>query len=542
MDFRDLFSRADEETLQDILGTQTIRILSNLDDTRSYNKYLRKLILDLYGAEGLLLNKNFRSYLFDLLRQKEAEILANLIGVKYSNTKADLYKKLKIRSIKRGSDDEKRLFQFFNLPEPIEEEKIIKPDFGSVNSNYSLFPHQRKAARDVKNQLTNPPYRVLLHMPTGSGKTRTAMNIISEHLRENEPTVVIWLATSEELCEQAVEEFNKSWSFLGNRGLNVYRFWGAHELPINDINDGFIVAGLSKLVRSVNNIGGIDFIRNLGNKISLVIMDEAHQAIAPTYKIILNTLFYVGSENKLLGLSATPGRTWNNVDADRELSEFFSKRKVKLEIEGFDNPVDYLIEENYLAKVQYNNLFYEGGKISAIDIESLTKALEIPLQILKQLGDDEKRNLKIIYEVEKMIKRHKRIILFAPSVSSSNLLASVLKARGHNAFSITGETQPTQRRMLINNYKDNEEQTKILCNYGVLTTGFDAPQTSAAIIARPTFSLVLYSQMVGRAIRGLKAGGNKEAEIVTIVDKELPGFGSVAESFNNWEDVWNDGN
>jgi superfamily II DNA or RNA helicase len=80
----------------------------------------------------------------------------------------------------------------------------------------------------------------------------------------------------------------------------------------------------------------------------------------------------------------------------------------------------------------------------------------------------------------------------------------------------------------------------VLCNYGVLTTGFDAPKTSAAVIARPTSSLVLYSQMVGRAIRGPRAGGNEYAEIVTIVDTKLPGFGSVADAFKNWEDVWNE--
>ena len=80
----------------------------------------------------------------------------------------------------------------------------------------------------------------------------------------------------------------------------------------------------------------------------------------------------------------------------------------------------------------------------------------------------------------------------------------------------------------------------VLCNFGVLTTGFDAPATSAAIIARPTRSLVLFSQMVGRATRGPKAGGNAEAEIVTVIDPQLPGFGNVAEAFTNWEDVWND--
>jgi superfamily II DNA or RNA helicase len=78
----------------------------------------------------------------------------------------------------------------------------------------------------------------------------------------------------------------------------------------------------------------------------------------------------------------------------------------------------------------------------------------------------------------------------------------------------------------------------VLCNFGILTTGFDAPRTSAALIARPTTSLVLYSQMVGRAIRGIRAGGNEFATVVTAVDSGLPGFGDVGEAFLNWEDVW----
>ena len=68
--------------------------------------------------------------------------------------------------------------------------------------------------------------------------------------------------------------------------------------------------------------------------------------------------------------------------------------------------------------------------------------------------------------------------------------------------------------------------------------GFDAPKTSAAVIARPTKSLVLYSQMAGRALRGPRAGGNVEADIITVIDTKLPGFSNQAEMFFNWEDVW----
>jgi superfamily II DNA or RNA helicase len=113
----------------------------------------------------------------------------------------------------------------------------------------------------------------------------------------------------------------------------------------------------------------------------------------------------------------------------------------------------------------------------------------------------------------------------------------VLSARGHWASSITSKSG-AERGEAISAFKDDAENPKILCNFGVLTTGFDAPKTSAALIARPTSSLVLYSQMVGRAMRGISAGGNTSCEIVTVVDPRLPGFGSVTQSFTNWEDVW----
>lgn len=538
MKFDDIFSRADEDILQQILGDKTVRILVNLDQTRSYNYYLRKLIIELYGYEGLLLDKRLRSFIIDLLRESEARELARFIGVKHNLPISELYQKLRNKTLRRGSTEETNLFSFFNLlPPPIFPNKIV-PDQKIQSSSYPLFAHQRRAASKVKELLEIEPFRVLLHMPTGSGKTRTAMNIISEHLRTTEPTIVVWLAASEELCEQAAEEFEKAWSFLGNRELTVHRFWGNHSIDVESLRDGFLVVGLPKVVRTIQASGGISFITKLANITSLVVMDEAHQAIARTYSTVIDALFYCGKNSKLLGLSATPGRSWNNIDADQQLSTFFAKRKVKLEVEGYTNPIDFLTEQGYLAKVNYRQLLYEQGRLTDKDLKSISESIDIPLSVLKLLGEDEQRNLKIIKEVEELSQRHKRIILFAPSVESSNLLASVMQARGLQAYSVTSNTEGLKRKEIIDLYKTKSDDTIILCNYGVLTTGFDAPQTSAAVIARPTISLVLYSQMVGRAIRGVKAGGNKEAEVVTIVDFELPGFRSVAESFDNWEDVW----
>jgi DNA repair protein RadD len=164
--------------------------------------------------------------------------------------------------------------------------------------------------------------------------------------------------------------------------------------------------------------------------------------------------------------------------------------------------------------------------------------LEIPHSVLRKLAEDEKRNLNIITRLKSLIKQHHRVLFFATNVEHSDLISKVLQATGISAYSITSNTAYNSRKKWIESFKQYSDEPMILCNYGVLTTGFDAPKTSAALISRPTKSLVLYSQMVGRAIRGPKAGGNKNAEIWTVIDSNLPGFGSVSEAFTNWEDVW----
>ena len=120
------------------------------------------------------------------------------------------------------------------------------------------------------------------------------------------------------------------------------------------------------------------------------------------------------------------------------------------------------------------------------------------------------------------------------------MLALVLSTEEIDGYVVTGLTNPTSRARIIEKFRSSTQKPMVLCNFGVLTTGFDAPNTSATVIARPTRSLVLYSQMVGRATRGPKAGGNKECEISTVIDIDLPGFGDMADAFTNWEDVWSE--
>lgn len=527
-----LLSRADPQVLAHLVGDQALRLLQSLDPLLVQPSRLVSMALDLHSETDLLRNAASRRELIGLLRPPEAEELCSHLGL----TTNDPFLHLQVAKFRKGSDIERRLLSFFEVVAP-HEEKDTPPSCESVTPDSQLFPHQRRAAREVDNRLSAQPGRVVLHMPTGSGKTRTAMHVLCDHLRRTEPTIVAWFAYSEELCTQAAGEFQTIWSRLGNRPLNLFRYWGDHDYAPQVGQDGLLIAGLGKAYSRA--LRESNWLFRLADEVSLVVIDEAHQAVAPTYNLILQSLVVKKPNTALLGLTATPGRTWNDLDEDERLADFFGRKKVSLHVDGFANPVDYLIAEGYLARPSFEALNHSGCEaLSAKDVEELRESLDIPPKVLRRLAEDEQRNLKIVAAVERLTRAHHRILVFAATAEHSRLLAAILKARGHDAHSVTSQTPGFERQRIIGAYRSKNDETRILVNYGVLTTGFDAPQTSAAVIARPTKSLVLYSQMVGRATRGTRAGGNRSAQILTVVDAGLPGFGSMTEAFYNWEDVW----
>ncbi|RYC71315.1 DEAD/DEAH box helicase [Spirosoma sordidisoli] len=526
MNFENFLTRLNEEVVQVILGPQVIQALTVLDSELTRLSTLRTKLLNIYSPAELLLDKRLRNELLDLLRPYEATDLADKLGVAVGS---DIFNSLK--GVQFNTDFQRHvLFRFFEIPEEeLDEEPFVSNTQASCQ--YPLFKHQRKAVRELKPLLSSVPKKVMLHMPTGSGKTRTAMNFIAEHLRANEPTLVIWLAHTEELCEQAAQEFENAWQCIGNRNLPVIRYWSTSKEDIKGQQDAFIVAGLNKLYSLVKR--DVIYVSAIAAKTSLVVMDEAHMAIAPTYQRILEV--FLSFNVAMLGLSATPGRTWNNPEEDAKLADFFNHKKVILEVDGYINPVKYLEDEKYLAKVRNNPLLCQSGfKLTHKDEKYLQEHLQLPPATLKRLSEDQIRNALIVSKIEELTTRHQRIIVFALTVEHAHTFAAILQARGVSAFTITSKTSSLQRKRLIEHFKSDVEESLVLCNYGILTTGFDAPQTSCAVISRPTDSLVLYSQMVGRAIRGTRAGGNDEAEIVTVVDTNLPGFNHVAMAFLNW--------
>lgn len=428
---------------------------------------------------------------------------------------------------------------FFGIVDDPRAPRRVAPTQQEAKARYGLFSHQRDAARKVAAALSRPPRKVILHMPTGAGKTRTAMHLVARHLREYGPTVVVWLAQNRELLDQAADEFEKAWSSLGDRDVRLLRFWSNRRAQLGEVKDGLVVAGLAKMA-SLDTRDALTLLK-FADRASLTVIDEAHQAIAPTYANVLRALSSKHPENALLGLTATPGRSWSEIEEDKRLSEFFDGQKILLEVEGYNDPVSFLMEEQYLARPVFRQLEAPSEtQLSKPEQRKIELEPDLSDEVLEKLGRDTARTQIVLSAILDAVMRHERIIVFAPSVENAKLLQAMLTTNNIEALFVSGETESAERERRIRRYKSNHPSAIVMVNFGVLTTGFDAPRTSCAIIARPTRSLVLYSQMVGRATRGILAGGNKHAEIITVTDPSLPGFGSVTEAFSNWEDVWDE--
>jgi superfamily II DNA or RNA helicase len=268
-------------------------------------------------------------------------------------------------------------------------------------------------------------------------------------------------------------------------------------------------------------------------------MDEAHQAIAPTYKQLLQNLAPIGGRAALLGLSATPGRSYTDIAQDEQLANFFSRTKIVLDTPIGINPIEFLQQEGYLAIPEYKYIPYEPSiKLSQTDKRALADGLDVTAETLQKLGDETQRNILIVLEICNRVEAGGKVIVFACSVEHAEMLADSLTMRGIRAASLSASTPSNRRRQILEEFRsDSPLALQVIVNFAILTTGFDAPKTNVVVVARPTQSVVLYSQMIGRAMRGPRANGNARCGIITVQDK-MPGFRSIYESFTHWEDVW----
>ena len=486
---------------------------------------LRRVVRKIVNFERVLGTAEGRILVLSVMSARKKEELRRRIGSGVEMSAAGEWTETQVRVLR----------EFFGLV----EERVVPParSTGVVTPEYSLFDHQRSAVRRLEPLLAEDDRRAVLHFPTGVGKTRTAMHVVADWLRRHDPSVVVWLASGRELLEQAAIAFERAWRHLGTRPVQLGSMWADRMPNLESFGDGFLAVGLAKGWAVLSRTDP-DWAARLAPGVRLVVFDEAHQSIARTYRRVTEELT-LDFRCAVLGLTATPGRTWADIDKDGELAEFFAGNKVTLEVPG-ESSIEYLVNNGFLARPRFRTLLAEPGlDMNAGELARISDALDIPEEIVARLSMSEQYVAAVLRAVDELLSTgHRRVLVFAATVSHARVVSAVLVAREVWSEVVTGSTPVRVRDRAIRTFMSADEAPMVLVNFGVLSTGFDAPKASAAVIARPTKSLVLYSQMVGRAIRGPKAGGTETCEVVTVVDPRLPGFGDVASAFLNWEDVW----
>ncbi|MBA6414183.1 DEAD/DEAH box helicase [Parahaliea sp. F7430] len=540
IDLQQLLGNYSEGELAAILGEGVLEMYKRTTGQDVTKEVLMQSVVTLYGHE-LLTNSSMRTRLIESMNQEQVKSLflcfCEVIGEDIKNEdNIDFYETLKnfseLKTIEFAELFGVSIGEFSAEKNNTSVDGIVKLD-----PAYPMYPYQGEMVEKILSLMQGgEKKRCILHLPTGAGKTRTAMNVASEHLRREKKGLVLWLADTAELCSQAANEFKKAWTALGDRQIKLYSYYSDTNISLGGIDQGFLVAGLQKLHAARDSQNYKILYEQLQSHVTLIIFDEAHKAIAPTYKTTVNHMINANYNTFLLGLSATPGRQLEvGNDEDAELAKFFDNSKITMRVAGYQSPVKYLVDEQYLAKAEFVPIDYDGISISYANEFSNSKRSN---EIRQALSEDGARNKKLLEVIEKAHEQGSSIIVFACSVDHSLDLASMLSFRGIKAFSLDSKNDDaSSRRYKISEYLKGN--VRVIINYNILTTGFDAPRTNVAIIARPTDSLVQYSQMAGRAMRGKKSGGNEKCTIYTVRD-DIPVFRSVIDAFMHWDNIWNE--
>ena len=403
----------------------------------------------------------------------------------------------------------------------------------------------------------NDETKMLVRMPTGTGKTKTAMHTIINQFvfKQKKKGLVIWVAHTKELLDQAYDTFCNVWKHIGSEGVKTYKMWDKFDIEAGDLSDGFLFIGIQKLtsIKKSNK----QLFDELIKRSRVIVVDEAHRAGATETKKAINSLMeYSGMSKSLIGLTATPGRTG---DVDNELFKGMFDNKIididtsilnqlNMSKTEADNTIPerdvikYFQDRGILSKLKRTPLSY--GELTESEIQSLKIHMksngyrDVSDDFLKVIAMNKKRNSVIVNKLIDLNNEHIPTIVFACSVEHGKMLSAALTMQGIKNGHVFGDMDPVERRTIISRFKDDSDDLNILINYEVLTTGFDATNIRCVFITRPTNSVVLYSQMLGRGLRGPQMGGNQYCELIDIEDN-LERYTSESQAFNYFSAYWN---
>lgn len=311
--------------------------------------------------------------------------------------------------------------------------------------------------RDYQHDAIDQAVKALHHQkhplivcPTGSGKTTIGVHLFKDLLYAGNR--VCWIAHREELIDQAIDRFKSERITVG--AIKAGR----------EPNEGAQVQ-----VASVQTLA-----RRETTDFDIYLIDEAHRAVAESYRRVLPKHALV------VGLTATPYR----LDG-MGLGSLFTRL-----VEG--PTVRQLIAEGYLVEPQVwvvkppnmDGVTKRGGDFATGESERIVNT---PDQRASIVGEWQKR------------MSDKRTLVFAASIAHSKEIVEAFRIAGVSAEHLDGETPRDERKAITQRFR--EGKTQLLSNVQLFTEGFDLPEIEGLILARPTASLAMHMQMMGRVMR-----------------------------------------
>ena len=335
-----------------------------------------------------------------------------------------------------------------------------------------LRPYQEEAVRETIAAVKAGD-SALLVLATGCGKTVCFAAMIDELLREAPGKIAVVLAHREELIRQAVDKIER----FTSRQCAV-------EMAALTVDVGQSLRRIDVVVSTIQtqNSGKPPRMQRFDpEQVAVVIVDEAHHAVSPSYRAVLD--YYRAGGAKLIGVTATPDRA-----DESALGQVFSEAPYVYDVAD-------AIRDGWLVPIKQ-----QMCKVTGLDYSQVrTTAGDLNAGDLSEVMEDE-GTLQGIASATLQVVGERKTLIFTVTVKEAERLAEIInRHRPGSAAAINGETDKVQRARLVRDFA--EKQLQFLVNVGVFTEGFDDPGVECVVMARPTKSRSLYAQMLGRGTR-----------------------------------------
>lgn len=310
-------------------------------------------------------------------------------------------------------------------------------------------------------------------LATGLGKTVIFAEYIRQFLRANDKRVLV-LAHRAELIWQARSKIEAICNCtvgveMGESRASTFGFFRENVI-------------VSTIQTQISGKAGAGRMRNFNpEEFGLVVVDEAHHAVSPSYKRVID--YYREGGAKILGVTATPdrgdkkalGMVFDTVARDYDVGDGIR--------DGWLTPIEQRM-------VTILGLDFSKVRTTAGDLNGGDLAEEM----------EKESNLYGVADATVKIAGDRKTLIFCASVKQTERLAEIInRYKPNSAVSIDGKATKEERAEVLREY--HEGGVQFLVNCALFTEGFDEPDTSCVVFARPTKSRALYAQMLGRGTR-----------------------------------------